>query len=138
MRNLWKRKVEAERRGRFSSSGGQFGKLSPYLFLIKKINALHGCQLTMPRCGHSVRVESTRRSDTNGFGLCSTNSLSPKCRTSRIKKTTVSVTSPLVIFLTMNACFHSTRSVFGEDDGDRCVAACECAKNQRRVHRGNV
>lgn len=32
--------------GRPGSSGGQFGKLSPYLFLIKKMNDSHGCQLT--------------------------------------------------------------------------------------------
>ena len=39
----WRRNPER----RFSSSGGQFGKLSPYLFLIKKINASQGCQLTL-------------------------------------------------------------------------------------------
>lgn len=47
------RVLEAEPRGRFSSSsGGQFGKLSPYLFLIKKINDSQGCQLTMAKCEH--------------------------------------------------------------------------------------
>lgn len=48
----WQRMLEAEPRGRFSSSGGQFGKLSPYLFLIKKINDSHGCQLTTARREH--------------------------------------------------------------------------------------
>lgn len=48
-RYQWQRMLEAGRRGRFSSSGGQFGKLSPYLFLIKKINDSHGCQLTMEK-----------------------------------------------------------------------------------------
>lgn len=53
-RYQWQRMLEAEPRGRFSSSsGGQFGKLSPYLFLIKKINDSHCCQLTMAKCEHA-------------------------------------------------------------------------------------
>lgn len=37
------------------SSGGQFGKLSPYLFRIKKINDSRGCHLST-KCEHAVLI----------------------------------------------------------------------------------
>lgn len=37
------------------SSGGQFGKLRPYLFLIKKINDSRGCHLST-KCEHAVLI----------------------------------------------------------------------------------
>ncbi|KAF0044325.1 hypothetical protein F2P81_003483 [Scophthalmus maximus] len=60
-RYQWQHQLEAEPRGRSSSSGGQFGKLSPYLFVIRKINDSHGCRLAVARdaCEFDSSVRSS-------------------------------------------------------------------------------